>query len=112
MPFHRRADGFYGDVIESSEIVAAGWIPLCRVPVPPGARLEIFDCLEEFARCRHIADILEHIRLRADEFICLCEVGASAVTDNLLRDVSGERVAGHTRKRIRTAALQRDFEIF
>ena len=79
--------------------------------VPPCAFLEILDCLEELARCRQIANILQHIRFRADKFICLREVGTSAVTDNLLRDVSSEGVARHPRKRIRTTALQRDFEI-
>ena len=68
--------------------------------------LEALDLLQELPCGRGIADVPEHVGLRADELVGLGQIGGAAVADDFLRDPAGKGVAGDTGEGIRAPALK------
>ena len=68
--------------------------------------LEALDLLQELPGGGGIADVLEHVGLRADELVGLGQIGGAAVPDDFLRHPAGKGVAGDARERIRAPALK------
>ena len=56
-------------------------------------------------------DVLQDIRLGADEFVCFREIGRAAIADDFPRNPRRQWIARDARKRIGAAALQRDFDV-
>ena len=109
--FHGGADRFEGDVVQPAELVAAGGIALCRLAVPRQAFLELFYEVEEGARGRQIAHILQHVGFGTDQLVGFGQVGAAAAANDLLGDGGRKRVAGYAGEGIRAAALEGDVEV-
>ena len=109
--FHGRADRFEDDVVQPAKFVAPRRVAFCGCAVPRGQGLVRFDFVEK--ALGHVArrDVLQDIRLRADEFVRFREIGRAAIADDFPRHPRRQWIAGNARKRIGSAALQRDFDV-
>ena len=103
-------EGLQRDVVEPAEIVSARGIPLCRGPVVRGVSLEVLDLVQERLRGGGVADVLQHVGLRADQLVGFGQISRAAVADDLLRHPAGERVAGDAGECVRAAALEGEAE--
>ena len=66
---HGGAEGFEDDVVQAAKHVAAGRIALGGMAVPGYPFFEFGNGGQELPRRLEVANVLEHIRLGADQFI-------------------------------------------
>ena len=101
-----RADRFEYDVVETTKLVAARRVALSGYPVTAGALLKALDHGQEPLCRREVAHIGQDVRFGADELVGLGQVGSAAVTDELTRHPSRQRITGDAGERVGTPALE------
>src|SRR5439155_25559652 len=106
------AERLQGDVVQTAKIVAPAGVAFAGRAVPASPFLETLDRVESRVGSRKVSDLGENVRLSADEFIGFGEIGAAAVANEFFGDAADEGIARDAGKRVRTAALQADAEMF